>query len=122
MIAEEARHASWLRGFDEWAADAVVLHEIGGHLLLQAPVIAVRVPRRLADLAVAAWRRDEQRHDTATADARHDVVRHEAATLALIGNAIEATGTEDGDEVAFKLDAWLLGSALTTADRAGRPS
>lgn len=50
------------------------------------------------------------------------MVRHEAATLALIGNAIEATGIEDGDEVAFELDAWLLGSALTAADRAGQPS
>ena len=47
-------------------------------------------------------------------------IRHEAATLSLIGLSIENTGIEDGDQVVFKLDAWLLGNALEAADRAGR--
>lgn len=47
-------------------------------------------------------------------------VRGDAVTLALIGQSIEESGIEDGDCVIFKLDAWILGTALEAADRARR--
>jgi hypothetical protein len=47
-------------------------------------------------------------------------IRKDAGTLALIGQSIEETGIEDGDDVLFRLDAWILGVALEAADKAGR--
>jgi hypothetical protein len=74
----------------------------------------------LADRAVAAWQRDEEPVNLLPETDEQRSIRRDAGTLALIGEFIEETGVEDGDDVAFELDAWLLGNALEAADRAGQ--
>lgn len=81
--------------YERWADDAEKLYQLGPQLLQQTPSVELRIPRSVADAAVAA-------------------------TFSLIGQSIEETGMEDGDQVIFKLDAWILGNALEAADKAGR--
>lgn len=106
--------------YEDWAADAEQLHQLARELYPQTPKVEVRIPRRLADKAVAAWQREGDAGDLRDETPEQRAIRHEAATLSLIGLSIENTGIEDGDQVVFKLDAWLLGNALEAADRAGR--
>jgi hypothetical protein len=99
--------------FDEWESDAELLYELAQELLPQTPRVELSISRRLADRAVDAWHRDE-----AAAELEHETdaqrtVRDEAATLALIGQSIEESGVEAGEQVIFKLDAWLLGCLVT---------
>ena len=103
-----------------WATDSQELHELARELYPQTPKVEVRVPRQLADKAVAAWQREDDASDLPEESPERRAVRHESATFTLIGLSIENTGIEDGDQVVFKLDAWLLGNALEAADRAGR--
>jgi hypothetical protein len=104
----------------EWAADAGGLHDLAQELLPQSPKVRVRIPRLLADRAVAAWQRDEEEVNPSMETEEQRSVRLDARTFALIGEFIEETGIEDGDDVVFELDAWTLGNALEAADRAGR--
>jgi hypothetical protein len=104
----------------DWEADAQQLHQLARELYSQTPQVEVRISRQLADKAVAAWQRDDGEGDLPDESPDQRAVRHEAATFSLIGLSIENTGIEDGDQVVFKLDAWLLGNALEAADRAGR--
>jgi len=108
------------RNYEDWAADAGTLHELAQELLPQSPKVQVRLPRVFADRAVAAWQRDEDLGDLSRETDRQRSIRDDAGTLALIGQSIEETGIEDGDDVVFKLDAWILGNALGAADRAGQ--
>ena len=105
---------------EDWDRDVEVLHELARELYPQPLQVQVRISRRLADLAVAAWQREEsdgERHEETSEQA---TARDEAATLALIGLAIEETGVSSGNDVVFKVDAWLVGNALSAADKAGR--
>ena len=104
------------KNYEEWAADAGAFHQLAQQLLPQSPMVRVRLPRSLADRAVAAWQRDEEPGKLAVETAEQRSVPDDAGTLALIGQSIE----EDGDDVLFKLDAWVLGVALVAADVAGR--
>lgn len=106
--------------YEEWAADAGVLHELAQQLPPQSPKVQVRLTRELADRAVAAWERDEDTAISLRETAEQRSIRDDAGTLALIGQSIEETGIEDGDHVLFTLDAWILGVALEATDRAGR--
>jgi hypothetical protein len=106
--------------FDEWASDAAQLYDLAQELLPQTPRVELTISRTLADRAVSAWHRDEVLADLDDETDAQRTIRDEAATLALIGQSIEESGVEDGDQVLFKLDAWLLGNALEAADRAGR--
>ena len=108
------------KNYQDWAIDAEQLHELARELYPQTPQVELRISRRLADKAVAAWLREEEPGDLSEETFEQRTVRNESATLALIGQSIESTGIEDGDHVVFKLDAWLLGNALEAADRAGR--
>ncbi len=108
------------KNYEVWAADAGVLHELAQQLPPQTPKIQVRLPRQLADRAVAAWQRDEDPDNLAQETDEQRSIRDDAGTLALIGRSIEETGIEDGDDVLFWLDAWILGVALEAADKAGR--
>jgi hypothetical protein len=69
---------------------------------------------------VAAWQHDEDPGNLAQETVEQESVRGDAATLALIGQSIEETGIDEGDDVLFRLDAWILGVALEAADKAGR--
>ncbi len=108
------------RNYDDWAADTQQLYELAQELCPQSPLIELRVSRQLADKAVAAWHREDEPGELPHETSHQRSTRDGAATLALIGAAIEETGVEDGDQVVFKLDAWVLGNTLEAADRAGR--
>jgi hypothetical protein len=93
----------------------VVLGRIGKALFPQDTRLSVVLPRDLADLAVAAWQRDEGVTLGAETEEQR-LVRHRAGNLALIGLCIENTGRPSGTDVMCELDAWYIGSALQTAD------
>jgi hypothetical protein len=104
----------------DWLRDGSLLAEIGACLAQQSREIEVRLPRALADSAVAAWRRDDVGDvDGVEESCEQRVVRHRAAALALIGLAIEERGRADGDHVVVNLDAWFIGDALNAADDSG---
>ena len=104
--------------YENWATDAERLHELGRELSSQVTTVEVRVSRSLADKAVAAWQREPETDELPEETPEQRAVRHEAATWSLIGPAIDETGAADGEQVVFRLDAWLLGNALESADHA----
>ena len=109
-----------IENHEDWAEDAQVLQEVGRALYPQIPKVEVRIDHRLADQAVAAWQREEDEGDLQGETAEQQCIRDQAASLALIGLAIDETGLEDGDEVVFEVDAWLIGRAPSAAEDAGR--
>jgi hypothetical protein len=113
-------YVSLEKNYQDWASDAERLHELAQVLLPQTPKVEVRVSRVLADEAVAAWQREDVPGKASRETEEQKAVRDEAALLALIGQSIEESGIEDGDDVVFKLDVWILGNALESADKAGR--
>jgi hypothetical protein len=104
--------------YKRYAEDAVVLGQIGAVLFPQDTTLSVRLPRELADLALAAWNRDEPApsgpSDRETVDER--AVRERAAYLALIGLCVENTAQSDGDDIICDLDSWYIGGALRAAE------
>jgi hypothetical protein len=76
----------------------------------------VRLPRALAEKAVAAWKRegDEGPLDPETFEQR--ILRYRAGTLGLIWLSISELGRWDGDEVVVELSPDLIGMALDAAD------
>jgi hypothetical protein len=119
-MAEMMGSMSTEKNYEDWAEDAGALYELAQRLLPQSPKVQVRVPRDVADRAVAAWQRDEESGNLSRETNGQRSSRDDAGTLALIGQAIEETGVEEGADVVFRLDAWILGVALEAADRAGR--
>jgi hypothetical protein len=109
---------------DSYSRDAEVLSQIGEALFPQDTKLTVRLPRDLADLAVAAWLRDDTEpavpEPAAPEPAGRCVLRQRAAYLALIGLSVANTGRPEGDEVVCELDAWYVGGALEAADRQQR--
>lgn len=81
------------------------------------PKIEVRIPRGLAEAAVAAWSRDDD-GSGATSGETYELreARHRAGVLALIGLSITERGQWEHDEVVVKLDPVLLGVAIDAAD------
>jgi hypothetical protein len=100
-----------------WRRDARVLGEIGrGFADRDLPSIEVRLPRRLAEHAVAAWERDEGEGPVPPDTHEQRLQRHRAATLALVGLSIAEHGRWDGDEVAVELSPVFVGDAVQAAD------
>jgi hypothetical protein len=119
--------------YERYAEDAVVLGRIGAVLFPQDTTLSVRLPRDLADLALAAWNRDEPAGTgpagtgpsgagpSGTGAARRETpdqraARERAAYLALIGLCIENTAQPAGDDITCDLDAWYIGGALQAAE------
>ncbi|MFF5228567.1 hypothetical protein [Dactylosporangium sp. NPDC000521] len=76
--------------------------------------ISVRLPRSLAEPAVAAWNRDEP--GGIGEESREEFeLRDDAAELAWIGLAISERGGWDGEEVVVDLDAVQVAAALRAA-------
>jgi hypothetical protein len=96
----------------------VILGRIGAVLFPQDTNLSVRLPRELADLAVAAWSRGEPTRNEPVREETVDqrAVRERAAYLALIGLCVENTAQPDGDEIICDLDAWYIGGALRAAE------
>jgi hypothetical protein len=109
--------------YERYAADAAVLAQIGQAIFPQPTSVRVRLPRVLADLAVAAWTRDEDGADAAAREETPEqtIARHRAGTLALIGLSIETAGggLAAGDDVLIDLAAWYIGPAFDAAEEAG---
>lgn len=97
--------------------DAVVLGEIGWHLVRsELPMVQVRLPRSLAEKAVAAWERDEDTGPLNTEDLEQRTQRHRAATLALIGLSIVKGGVWDRDEVVVPVSPEVIGISVDASD------
>lgn len=102
-----------------WAEDAATLAAIGRSLLPQPTTVTVRLPRELADAALAAWAREDRDPPSDAKDPQEVADQSRAGTLALIGLSIQERGRADGGDVLVELDAWYIGSALDAADEAG---
>ena len=104
--------------YERYAQDALVLGRIGAVLFPQDTKLSVRLPKELADLALAAWNRDDPAENGPAAQENADqrAVRERAAYLALIGLCIENTAQPDGDDIICDLDAWYIGGALQAAE------
>ncbi|MET9866800.1 hypothetical protein ABZZ16_11505 [Streptomyces sp. NPDC006386] len=94
--------------------DTKVLAAIGACVGRQTGWVAVRVPRELAEAAVAAWERTEDGAPGAETPEEY-ALRDGAAELALIGLAITERGRWEGEEVAVDLDVASAGAALRAA-------
>lgn len=102
-----------------YRSDEAVLAAIGREFQGQGTVVEVRIPKALADQAIAAWERDET--ETVPRETLAECqVRHRSGALALIGLAIQERGRVVGDTVVIELDSWQIGDALNAADELGR--
>jgi hypothetical protein len=111
--------SGWQRLYRE---DGRVLGELGAALARAAiPRFEVRLPRPLAELALAAWKRDGDEGPGEPESYEQRVQRHRAGALALIGLGVEERGRWDGEEVVVDLSAELIGVALDAADDLAAP-
>ena len=100
----------------QWWEDAQVLAELGRTLAGTAmPAVEVRIPRHLAEQALAAWRRDDDAPD-ADESQEQRVCRLLAGVLALIGLSIRERGTNIADDVVVDLAADLVAAAVDAAE------
>ncbi len=108
--------------YERWENDGVDLALIGAALYEQDTKVRVRLPRELADAALAAWQREDEdsddlhTHEESESEKR---IRHRAGTLALIGSSLENAPIQiSGDFVIAEIDSWYIGEALQAADDA----
>ncbi|NSC25370.1 hypothetical protein FM076_31150 [Streptomyces albus subsp. chlorinus] len=87
------------------------MREIGAHLDAQLDRVTVRLPRAVAEAAMAAWERDERAGPGRESPARY-ALRDQAAELALIGLALSERGRREGEEYVVALDVASAGAAL----------
>ena len=98
--------------------EAAVLGKIGQVLAgAEMPQIEVRLPRDVAEAAVAAWKRDDDESAGPTFETFDQrVVRSRAASLSLIGLAISEHGRWTDDDVVVALHPVFIGNAVEAAD------
>jgi hypothetical protein len=94
--------------------DRSVLAVIGARLESQVSRISVRLPRSLAESAVAAWDREEPGGVGEESREEYEL-RDDAAELAWIGLAISERGVWDGEEAVVDLDVVQVAAALRAA-------
>ncbi len=90
--------------------DSKVLAEIGGHVDAQVGRVTVRLPRAVAEAAVAAWERDELGDLDEETHEQYEL-RGQAGDLALIGLEISESGRWEGEEVVVDLHIAFAGAA-----------
>jgi hypothetical protein len=96
-----------------WEQDARALAKIGSALEgRDSPRVEVRLPAGLADVAVAAWEREDGQVSLTQETSAQREIRHYAAVLALIGLSIEQVGRKDGDDIVVELSPELIGDAV----------
>jgi hypothetical protein len=100
----------------QWWEDAQVLAELGRAFEGTAmPLVEVRIPKHLAEQALAAWARDDDGPEAdETRDQRVDRLR--AAVLALIGLTIRERGKDIADAVVVDLPADFFAAAVDAAE------
>lgn len=98
--------------------EAAVLGRIGQVFLGQEiPRIEVRLPRDVAEAAVAAWEFDDDESTGPTEETfEQRVVRSRAASLSLIGLAINERGRWTDDAVVVALHPLFIGNAVEASD------
>ena len=97
--------------------EAGLLGEIGALLAkVDLPSTEVRLPRAVAEQALAAWQRDADERPLDPETYEQGMRRRRAATLSLIGLSIETAGRWDNDHVTVELHPQLIGEALEAAD------
>jgi hypothetical protein len=97
--------------------EARTLGELGwAFACSKLPRVEVRLPRALAEKAVAAWERDGDEGPPAPEDHEQRVQRHRAATLSLIGLSITNCGRWESDAVVVELSPDLIGNAVNASD------
>ena len=106
-------------GYQRYQREAELLSSIGAALFGQPATVTMRIPRKLADLALAAWRQDDGGDPLGPETVEQRITRHRAGTVALIGLCIEQTGRAEGDDIVCELDSWYVGVALEAADDYG---
>ena len=104
-----------------WAEDAAVLAEVGQVIFRQDTRVTVRLPRPLAEKALAAWEREEDTRPVESETREEARTRFRAGTLALIGLSIQQGGRVDNDELVVDLDAWHIGTPYDAAADAVLP-
>jgi hypothetical protein len=110
----ETVDSAWQRQYRE---DAQQLGELGAALIdAEIPRVEVRVPRALAEKALAAWQRDGDEGPAEPESFEQRIQRHRAGTLGLIGLAIENSGHWTDDYVVVELGADLIGAAVEASD------
>jgi hypothetical protein len=104
--------------YEQWQQDAELLGELGRTLaMIDLPEIEVRLPRHLAEAALAVWERDDDQEPLSSRERREQqVVRQSAATLSLVGLSIESVGRWEGDECVVTLSSQFVCDALSAAD------
>lgn len=96
--------------------DAQLLGELGAVVVrVGLPRVEVRLPRALAEAAVAAWERDDEVPLEPETFAQR-VQRHRAATFSLIGLEITDRGRWEEEAVVVDLDAGLIAMAVDASD------
>ncbi len=97
--------------------DARSLGELGRLLVrLELPRLEVRLPRALAEQAVAAWERQEAEGPLDPETFEQRVQRHRAAAFSLIGLSVAERGRWEGDEVVVDLSAHFIADAVNASD------
>ena len=97
--------------------DARSLGELGRLLVgVELPRVEVRLPRALAEQAVAAWEREEGEGPLDPETFEQRVQRHRAAAFSLIGLEIAERGRWEGDEVVVDLNAQFIADAVNATD------
>ena len=105
--------------YQRYRQEAELQGRIGAEFFGQPSTLTMRLPKKLADLALASWRREDDGHSLASETTEQRITRHRAGTLALIGLCIEQTGRSESNDIVCELDAWYIGGALEAADDYG---
>ncbi|WP_155357420.1 hypothetical protein [Acrocarpospora macrocephala] len=112
MAKEEAGESAAQKRFRKDVDD---LADIGVAIRRQLDSIQVSIPLRLAEVAKAAWSREElERPPSETFE--QGLIRTLAGDLALIG-LIVGEAEPAGDEVVIQLDVRFISHAIFAADR-----
>ncbi|MFF9478155.1 hypothetical protein [Streptomyces sp. NPDC014733] len=96
--------------YARYREDAKVLAAIGKQVDAQVGPVTVRLPRAVAEAAVAAWERDEL-GDLGEETHEQYALRDQAGELALIGLGISERGRWEGEEVVIDLHVAFAGAA-----------
>jgi len=97
--------------------DARSLGELGRLLVgLELPRVEVRLPRALAERAVAAWEREEGEGPLDAETFEQRAQRHRAAAFSLIGLSVCERGRWERDEVVVDLNAHFIADAVNASD------
>jgi hypothetical protein len=108
---------------ERYRSDSDALIRLGVELAEQAddmPRIRVRIPRALAEDAVASWDWEEPEGYQPSADetCEQRIERGRSATLAMIGMTIQEEGVWREVHVEVELHPWHLGVTLEASDDA----